>query len=156
MNQNKKTLYFLGITLTYFLVQVATGFAMTFYYRPTVIEAFAFVQYIMTEANFGWLIRSVHQWSASMMVLMMILHVFRVYLIVLTPSFGVIGYSLPWDQIAYWAVKIVTYLPSYSCSRITFGRVIIGSASVGQSTFTRFYSLRTFVLPSTWSSCDYY
>ncbi|KAK3221157.1 hypothetical protein Dsin_015127 [Dipteronia sinensis] len=69
-----------GITLTCFLVQVATGFAMTFYYRPTVTEAFASVQYIMTEANFGWLIRSVHRWSASMMVLMIILHVFRVYL----------------------------------------------------------------------------
>ncbi|WJZ97168.1 hypothetical protein VitviT2T_015794 [Vitis vinifera] len=53
---------------------------MTFDYRPTVTEAFASVQYIMTEANFGWLIRSVHRWSASMMVLMMILHVFRVYL----------------------------------------------------------------------------
>ncbi|KAG8491291.1 hypothetical protein CXB51_014569 [Gossypium anomalum] len=69
-----------GITLTCFLVQVATGFAMTFYYRPTIADAFASVQYIMTEANFGWLIRSVHRCSASMMVLMMILHVFRVYL----------------------------------------------------------------------------
>nr|XP_017249071.1 PREDICTED: cytochrome b6 [Daucus carota subsp. sativus] len=114
-----------GITLTCFLVQVATGFAMTFYYRPTVTDAFASVQYIMTEANFGWLIRSVHRWSASMMVLMMILHVFRVYLTggfkkpreltwvtgvvlaVLTASFGVTGYSLPRDQIGYWAVKIV-------------------------------------------------
>ncbi|KAL3614506.1 Protein Ycf2 [Castilleja foliolosa] len=54
-----------GITLTCFLVQVATGFAMTFYYRPTVTEAFASVQYIMTEANFGWLIRSVHRWCGS-------------------------------------------------------------------------------------------
>ncbi|KAB2037652.1 hypothetical protein ES319_D03G090700v1 [Gossypium barbadense] len=96
---------------------------MTFYYRPTVTEAFASVQYIMTEANFGWLIRSVHRWSASMMVLMMILHVFRVYLTggfkkpreltwvtgvvlaVLTASFGVTGYSLPRDQVGYWAVK---------------------------------------------------
>ncbi|RZC59213.1 hypothetical protein C5167_006517 [Papaver somniferum] len=111
------------------IVQVATGFAMTFYYRPTVTEAFASVQYIMTEANFGWLIRSVHRWSASMMVLMMILHVFRVYLTggfkkpreltwvtgvilgVLTASFGVTGYSLPRDQIGYWAVKIVTGVP---------------------------------------------
>ncbi|KAL7117204.1 hypothetical protein ACP275_03G058100 [Erythranthe tilingii] len=48
---------------------------MTFYYRPTVTEAFASVQYIMTETNFGWLIRLVHRWSASMMIL----H-FRVYL----------------------------------------------------------------------------
>ncbi|KAG8501373.1 hypothetical protein CXB51_003492 [Gossypium anomalum] len=48
---------------------------MTFYYRPTVTEAFAFVQYIMTEANFGCLIQIVHRWSASMKVLMMILHI---------------------------------------------------------------------------------
>ena len=92
-------------------------------------EAFASVQYIMTEVNFGWLIRSIHRWSASMMVLMMLLHVFRVYLTggfkkpreltwvtgvimaVCTVSFGVTGYSLPWDQVGYWAVKIVTGVP---------------------------------------------
>jgi len=69
-----------GITLVCFLVQFATGFAMTFYYKPTVTEAYASVQYLMTDVSFGWLIRSVHRWSASMMVLMLILHVFRVYL----------------------------------------------------------------------------
>lgn len=57
-----------GITFTCFIIQVATGFAMTFYYRPTVSEAFLSVQYIMNDVNFGWLIRSVHRWSASMMV----------------------------------------------------------------------------------------
>nr|UPU96366.1 PetB [Arceuthobium blumeri] len=155
-----------GITLTCFLLQVATGFAMTFYYRPTVTEAFSSVQYIMTEAKFGWLIRSVHRWSASMMVLMMILHVFRVYmtggfkkpreltwgtgllLAVLTASFGVTGYSLPRDQIGYWAVKIVTGVPEsipiIGSSLVEFLR---GSVSVGQYTLTRFYSLHTFVLP---------
>jgi cytochrome b6 len=61
-----------GIVFTSFIIQVATGFAMTFYYRPTVTEAFFSVQYIMNEVNFGWLIRSIHRWSASMMVLMMI------------------------------------------------------------------------------------
>ena len=155
-----------GIILTCFLVQVATGFAMTFYYRPTVTEAFASVQYIMTEANFGWLIRSVHRWSASMMVLMMILHVFRVYLTggfkkpreltwvtgvvlaVLTASFGVTGYSLPWDQIGYWAVKIVTGVPeAIPVIGSSLVELLRGSSSVGQSTLTRFYSLHTFVLP---------
>ncbi len=115
-----------GITFVCFLIQVATGFAMTFYYRPSVVEAFASIEYLMTQVNFGWLIRSIHRWSASMMVLMMILHVFRVYLtggfkkpreltwisgVILasvTVSFGVTGYSLPWDQIGYWACKIVT------------------------------------------------
>ncbi|KAL3509040.1 hypothetical protein ACH5RR_028441 [Cinchona calisaya] len=128
---------------------------MTFYYRPTVTEAFASVQYIMTEANFGWLIRSVHRWSTSMMVLMMILHVFRVYLTggfkkpreltwvtgvvlaVLTASFGVTGYSLPRDQIGYWAVKIVTGVPeAIPVIGSPLVELLRGSASVGQSTLT--------------------
>ena len=61
-----------GIVFTCFLIQVATGFAMTFYYRPSVVDAFASVEYIMTSVNFGWLIRSIHRWSASMMVMMMV------------------------------------------------------------------------------------
>ena len=155
-----------GITLTCFIVQVATGFAMTFYYRPTVTEAFASVDFIMTEVNFGWLIRSVHRWSASMMVLNMILHVCRVYLTggfkkpreltwvtgvalaSVTVSFGVTGYSLPWDQVGYWACKIVTGVPD--AVPIVGGllvQVLRGGVSVGQSTLTRFYSAHTFVLP---------
>jgi cytochrome b6 len=155
-----------GITLTCFIVQVATGFAMTFYYRPTVTEAFASVQYIMTEVNFGWLIRSVHRWSASMMVLNMILHVCRVYLTggfkkpreltwvtgvalaSVTVSFGVTGYSLPWDQVGYWACKIVTGVPD--AIPVVGGllvQVLRGGVSVGQSKLTRFYSAHTFVLP---------
>jgi cytochrome b6 len=155
-----------GITLTCFIVLVATGLAMTFYYRPTVTEAFASVEYIMTEVNFGWLIRSVHRWSASMMVLNMILHVCRVYLTggfkkpreltwvtgvllaSVTVSFGVTGYSLPWDQVGYWACKIVTGVPD--AVPIVGGlivQVLRGGVSVGQSTLTRFYSAHTFVLP---------
>jgi cytochrome b6 len=155
-----------GITLTCFIVQVATGFAMTFYYRPTVTEAFSSVEYIMTSVNFGWLIRSVHRWSASMMVLNMILHVCRVYLTggfkkpreltwvtgvalaSVTVSFGVTGYSLPWDQVGYWACKIVTGVPD--AVPIVGGlivQVLRGGVSVGQSTLTRFYSAHTFLLP---------
>ncbi|KAG5059558.1 hypothetical protein AAZX31_01G055000 [Glycine max] len=115
----------------------------------------------MTEANFGWLIRSVHQWSASVMVLMMILHVFRVYLTggfkkpreltwvtgvvlaVLTASFGVTGYSLPWDQIGYWAVKIVTGVPdAIPVIGSSLVELLRGSSSVGQSTLTRIYKLK--------------
>jgi cytochrome b6 len=155
-----------GIVFTLFLVQVATGFAMTFYYRPSVADAFASIEYLMTQVNFGWLIRSIHRWSASMMVLMMILHVFRVYLtggfkkpreltwmtgVILasvTVSFGVTGYSLPWDQIGYWACKIVTGVPD--AIPVVGGQLVEllrGGTSVGQGTLTRFYSLHTFVLP---------
>jgi cytochrome b6 len=155
-----------GIVFTLFLVQVATGFAMTFYYRPSVADAFSSVEYMMTQVNFGWLIRSIHRWSASMMVLMMILHVFRVYLtggfkkpreltwvtgVVLasvTVSFGVTGYSLPWDQIGYWACKIVTGVPeAIPVVGTALVELLRGGSSVGQATLTRFYSLHTFVLP---------
>ena len=155
-----------GITFVCFLVQVATGFAMTFYYRPTVAEAFDSVTYIMTDVNFGWLIRSIHRWSASMMVLMMILHVSRVYLTggfkkpreltwvtgvimaVCTVSFGVTGYSLPWDQVGYWACKIVTGVPdAIPIVGPLLVDVLRGGVGVGQATLTRFYSAHTFVLP---------
>jgi cytochrome b6 len=155
-----------GITFVCFLVQVATGFAMTFYYRPSVADAFASVEYMMTQVNFGWLIRSIHRWSASMMVLMMILHVFRVYLTggfkkpreltwvtgvtlaSVTVSFGVTGYSLPWDQIGYWACKIVTGVPdAIPVVGSKLVELLRGGTSVGQGTLTRFYSLHTFVLP---------
>jgi cytochrome b6 len=155
-----------GITLTCLLIQFATGFAMTFYYKPTVTEAFASVQYLMTDVNFGWLIRSIHRWSASMMVLMMILHVFRVYLTggfkkpreltwvtgvilaVITVTFGVTGYSLPWDQVGYWAVKIVSGVPgAIPVVGSTVVELMRGGEAVGQATLTRFYSLHTFVLP---------
>nr|QUE29187.1 PetB [Erythrotrichia welwitschii] len=155
-----------GIVFTCFIMQVASGFAMTFYYRPTVAEAFTSVEYIMTSVNLGWLIRSVHRWSASMMVLTMILHSFRVYLTggfkrpreltwvtgvllaVLTVSFGVTGYSLPWDQVGFWAVKIVTGVPdAIPVVGSNIVELLRGGVSVGQGTLTRFYSLHTFVLP---------
>jgi len=118
-----------GITLTCFIVQVATGSAMTVYYRPTVTEAFASVEFIMTEVNFGWLIRSVHRWSASMMVLNMILHVCRVYLTggfkkpreltwvtgvalaSVTVSFGVTDYSLHRHHVGYCSSRMGTHVP---------------------------------------------
>ncbi|TYJ37025.1 hypothetical protein E1A91_A05G347800v1 [Gossypium mustelinum] len=101
-----------------------------------------------------------------MMVLMMILHVFCIYLTgdfkkpreltwvtgvvlgVLTASFGITGYSLPQDQIGYWAVKIITGVPEViSVIGSPLVELFHGSASVGQSTLTHFYSLHTFVLP---------
>ncbi|MFS7920379.1 putative cytochrome b/b6, di-hem cytochrome, transmembrane, cytochrome b6, PetB [Helianthus anomalus] len=73
-----------------------------------------------------------------------------VVLAVLTASFGVTGYSLPWDKIGYWAVKIVTGVPDaipLIGSPLPLVELLRGSASVGQSTLTRYYSLHTFVLP---------
>jgi cytochrome b6 len=162
-----------GIVLTSFIFQGASGFALTIYYRPTVVEAFSSVQLILYHVNLGWFIRSIHRWSSGVMVLVLILHIVRVYLTggfkkpreliwitgvilaVTTVSFGVTGYSLPWDQVGYWASKIVTSVPEALDDLIpgvlTLGKTLVlvlrGGFSVSQSTLTRFYSVHTFVLP---------
>ena len=120
----------------------------------------------MKKVTFGWLIRSVHRWSSSMMILNMLLHICRVYLtggfkkpreltwitgVILacvTVSFGVTGYSLPWDQVGYWACKIVTGVPdAIPLIGELIIRVLRGGLKVGQPTLTRFYITHTFVLP---------
>jgi len=71
-----------------------------------------------------------------------------VLLATITVSFGVTGYSLPWDQVGYWAVKIVTGVPDAIPGIGGFVvELLRGGSGVGQATLTRFYSLHTFVLP---------
>ena len=69
-----------GLVLTAFILQAGSGMALTIYFRSTVIEAFASVEIIVSTVNLGWLIRSIHRWSSSIMYQALILHVFRVYL----------------------------------------------------------------------------
>ena len=155
-----------GIVFTLFIIQAATGLAMTFYYVPEVSRAYGSVAAIAFTVTNGWILRSMHRWSASFMVLTLILHVFRVYLTggfkkpreltwltgltlsVLTVSFGVTGYSLPFDQVGYWAVRIVTGVPD---ALPVVGPVLVsvlrGGPSVGQGTLSRFYTAHTLLLP---------
>src|SRR5512146_1651303 len=71
--------YFLGgITLFLFGIQVVTGILLLLYYRPSANEAFESVQYIMTRVQFGWLIRSIHSWSANLMIFFAFAHMFSV------------------------------------------------------------------------------
>jgi cytochrome b6 len=159
-----------GIVITLFILQVATGSGLTLYYSPSVLNAYSSVSNIITTVHFGWLVRSIHRWSASSMILSLMLHVSRVYitggfkkpreltwitgviLSVLSLSFGVTGYSLPWDQVGYWACKIVTSVPE-AFNDVIAGigtqlvSVIRGGFSVSSSTLSRFYSIHTFILP---------
>src|SRR5687768_11219591 len=72
--------YFGGMTLFLFSVQVVTGILLLLYYRPTAESAFESVQFIMAEVHFGWLIRSLHSWSANLMILTLFIHMASVYL----------------------------------------------------------------------------
>jgi len=159
-----------GIVVTSFLLQVATGLALTIYYKPTVVEAFISIELILYDLNLGWFLQSIHRWSSGVTALVLIIHLSRVYLTggfkkprefiwisgillaVNTISFGVTGYSLPWDQLGYWASRIVTAVPEALDNLIpAVGMVSVinlrGTFSVSQATLTRLYSLHTFLLP---------
>ena len=159
-----------GILLTSFLFQVVSGFALTIYYQPTIVEAYFSMQVILLQTTLGWLIRSIHRWSSAIMVLFLILHIGRVYftggfkkprevtwisgliLAIITFAFGVTGYSLPWDRIGYWACKIVTSVPETLDNLLPgVGKFLVlalrGGISVNQYTLTRLYSIHTFFLP---------
>ena len=159
-----------GILLVSFIFQGGSGFALTIYYQPTVVEALASCQLILYDVNLGCFIKSIHRWSSGVIEVILILHIARVYLtggfkkpreliwitgIILaltTVSFGVTGYSLPWDEVGYWALQIVTSLPEALDNFIPgIGFISVltlrGGFSVNQSTLTRLYSIHTFVLP---------
>src|SRR6478672_11097071 len=71
--------YFGGMTLFLFMVQAATGILLLLYYRPSAEGAFESVQFIITEVQFGWLIRSVHSWSANLLIAALFIHMFSVF-----------------------------------------------------------------------------
>src|SRR6266508_2726778 len=73
--------YFGGMTLFLFTIQVATGILLLLYYRPSAENAFESIQFIMSDVSFGWLVRSIHSWSANLMVATLFLHLFSVYLL---------------------------------------------------------------------------
>jgi cytochrome b6 len=159
--------YFLGgITLFLFIIQVLTGILLLLYYRPGANEAFESVQYIMTQVQFGWLIRSIHSWSANLMIFTAFAHMFSVVflkayrkpreltwvsgmvLLFLVMGFGFSGYLLPWNTLAFFATKVGTEIPAQIP---VIGRPVMiflrGGEEVTGATLTRFFGFHVAVLP---------
>src|SRR4051812_34753230 len=148
------------------MVQVGTGMLLLLYYRPTANEAFESVQYIVTQVRFGWLVRSIHSWSANLMVLTALLHMFSVLflgayrkpreltwvsgmvILFLVMGFGFSGYLLPWNTLAYFATKVgtdmVKQLPVIGKPIMIFLR---GGEEVSGATLTRFFGFHVALLP---------
>ena len=76
VHRHKVWYYLGGMTLFLFGVQVATGILLLLYYRPSAGEAYESVQFIVTQVQFGWLIRNLHSWSANLLILMAFVHLF--------------------------------------------------------------------------------
>jgi len=160
--------YFLGgMTLFFFLVQVCTGIMLMLYYRPSAEEAFESVEFIMTTVPFGWLIRSIHSWSANLMVFFAFLHLVTVFfmkayrkpreitwitgciLLFLSMGFGFSGYLLPWNQLAFFATKVGTDIAgSVPVVGEWMLRFLRGGDRVTGGTLSRFYGWHVAILPA--------
>lgn len=158
--------YFGGMTLFLFVIQVVTGILLVLYYRPSAEQAFESVQFIMTEVQFGWLIRSIHSWSANLMIATLMIHLFSVYftrayrkpreltwisgmlLFGIALTFGFSGYLLPWNTLAYFATKVGTDVAGQvPLAGHLITRVLRGGEDVTGATLSRFYGIHVAVLP---------
>jgi quinol-cytochrome oxidoreductase complex cytochrome b subunit len=155
-----------GITFTLFVMQVLTGLLLSLYYTPSDAEAYQSIQRLQQEVPLGRLLRSLHYWSANLMVVTIVLHMLRVFvvgayknprelnwvagslLLVLTLGFGFTGYLLPWDQKAYWATVVGTnMLGSVPFIGPALASVLRGGIDVTGQTLLRFYSMHILWLP---------
>lgn len=121
--------YWGGISLFFFIVQAFTGALLMIYYRPGP-EAYESVRQITYEIQFGWLIRSIHSWSANLMLAAVFVHMFSVFfmkayrkprelgwlsglaLLIMAMIFGFSGYLLPMDELAFFATKVGLEIPA--------------------------------------------
>ena len=164
----KKWWFCLGGTPFYlFVVQVITGIALTFYYVPTPEDAYESVAAITHDVRFGWYIRSLHKWSANLMIVAVFLHMLRVYftgayrqprqlnwcigisLLVTTLAFGFTGYSLIYEQLSFWGATVACNLAeAVPLVGPHIGYFLRGGPQIGENTLTRFFILHIGVLPT--------
>jgi quinol-cytochrome oxidoreductase complex cytochrome b subunit len=156
-----------GISLVLFIILAVTGILLAVYYEPTPDTAYQSVLNISTHVQFGWWIRSIHRWAAGGMVLLVFIHLLRVFftgaykaprelnwltgvgLLLITLGFGFTGYLLPWDQKAYWATKVGTDIAG---SVPVIGHFLLvslrGGEQISAATLGRFFDLHVLVLPA--------
>ncbi len=158
--------YFGGISLFLFIVQVLTGILLLMYYRPGADSAFESVRFIISNVTFGWLIRSLHSWSANLMVFAVFIHMFSVYftsayrkpreltwlsgmaLLGLTMAFGFSGYLLPWNELSFFATRVGTGMAGAIPGIGKFLLIVMrGGEEVTGATIGRFFGLHVAILP---------
>ncbi|MDA8085172.1 MAG: cytochrome b N-terminal domain-containing protein [Nitrospiraceae bacterium] len=155
-----------GMAFTAFLLSAATGLLLSIYYVPSGKEAYPSIVMIHNRIWLGWLVRSVHKWSANFLIAFVLLHAVRVFVhkayrpprelnwmagalgFVLIMVSGFTGYLLPWDQRAYWATVVGTGMAGKAPVAGGFlVRLLRGGPEVSGATLLRFYSLHTLWVP---------
>ena len=155
-----------SVAVFLFLVQAFTGSLLAFNYAPTPGDAYNSLRYILTELTGGRLIRGLHHWGASMMIVVVVLHMVQVFLygaykkpreatwmvgvvlMLLTLAYGLTGYLLPWDNRAYWGTVVTTQIAGQAPIIGPYlTRLLGGGGAVGVVTFARFYGMHVLLLP---------
>src|SRR5580765_7034175 len=159
--------YLGGMTMFLFGVQVFTGILLLLYYRPSSAEAYESVKFIVTQVEFGWLIRNIHSWSANLLIALAFAHFFSVFflksyrkpreltwltgilLLFLMLGFGFSGYLLPWNEVSFFATKVGTGIAGAVplVGHFTL-RLLRGGDDVTGATLSRFYGLHVAILPA--------
>jgi quinol-cytochrome oxidoreductase complex cytochrome b subunit len=154
-------------TLFLFLLQGITGIFLAVYYTPSPDHAYDSIQYIMNDVAFGWLVRGIHHWGATLMVILVFLHMLRVFvtasykypreltwligvgLLLLTLGMGFTGYLLPWNQQAYWATTVGTSIAgSVPFLGPLIERALRGGTDLSALTLSRFFAAHIWMLPA--------
>ncbi len=155
-----------SVAMFLFMVQAFTGALLAFNYAPTPGDAYNSLRYILTELTGGRLMRGLHHWGASMIVVVVVLHMVQVFLygaykkpreatwmvgvvlLLLTLAYGLTGYLLPWDNRAYWGTVVTTQIAGQAPVLGPYlSRLLGGEGAIGVVTFARFYGLHVLLLP---------
>src|SRR3954462_4566585 len=153
-------------TLTAFLVQAITGVILAMYYRPDPDSAYASIQHITNDVTLGWMVRGMHRWGASLFIILMFMHMGRVFLFgaykyprelnwiigVLLLAMGLLegftGYLLPWDQTAYWATVVGININGTAPVLGPFlAQFLQGGTGINGDTLSRFYAIHMLLIP---------
>jgi len=159
--------YFFGsLAMLVLVIQIVTGIFLTMHYKPDAQMAFASVEYIMRDVDFGWLIRYIHSTGASMFFVVVYLHMFRgliygsyrqpreliwlfgvtIYLVLMGEAF--MGYLLPWGQMSYWGAQVIVNLfATVPFIGEDLSVLIRGDYVIGDATLNRFFAFHVIALP---------
>lgn len=154
-------------TLFVFILQMVTGIWQLFYYVPTIDHAYDSLNFLRLFVPYGWLIHGLHYWGATAMVILVGLHILRVFiwgaykkpreltwlfgvvLLLLTIALSFTGAALPWDERGYWATVVGTSIAGttpFIGNGLKY--LLIGGSKIGQLTLSRFFILHTAIIPS--------
>jgi len=155
------------IATVLFTILFVSGTYLMFFYRPSVPDAYFDMHEIQTSVAFGQFVRNIHRWAAHLMVIVVFVHMLRVFyagayraprqfnwmvgvgLLLLTLGLSFTGYLLPWDQLAFWAITVGTNVAGYVPVLGDRARqLLLGGPDVGANALLRFYVLHIYVLPA--------